>query len=118
MILHMPIFYNWLIWYKNHHAPQGHVCKLGSSEEDPMVCRVCQLAEIFQGYWADETDETDWMSTFDSLTNSLLHSWKPAGTDSEQDPAEYFGVLYNAIKESTKLMMYVILSFIPFHNTN
>ncbi|KXG49458.1 Peptidase C19, ubiquitin carboxyl-terminal hydrolase 2 [Penicillium griseofulvum] len=105
MILHMPIFYNWLIWYKNHHAPQGHVCKLGSSDDDPMECQVCQLAEIFQGYWAGETDETDWMSTFDSLTKSLLHSWKPAGTDSEQDPVEYFGVLYNAIKESTKLMM-------------
>lgn len=111
MILHMPIFYNWLTWYKDHHAPKGHVCKLGSSEEGPSECQVCQLAEIFQGYWAGETES--WMLTFKSLTHSLLYGWKPAGVDSEQDPAEYFEVLYNAIKDGTKPMMYVILSISP-----
>ncbi|KAJ5442349.1 Peptidase C19 ubiquitin carboxyl-terminal hydrolase 2 [Penicillium cf. griseofulvum] len=102
MILHMPIFYNWLIWYKSHHAPKGHLCKLGSSDDGPMECQVCQLAEICQGYWAGETS---WKPTFESLTKSLLHGWKPAGIDSEQDPGEYFDMLYNAITKSTKLMM-------------
>ncbi|KAJ5506279.1 Peptidase C19 ubiquitin carboxyl-terminal hydrolase 2 [Penicillium expansum] len=103
MILHMPIFYNWLIWYREHHAPKGYVCNLGSSEEGPSECQVCQLAEISQAYWAGETES--WMPTFDSLTHSLLHGWKPGGVDSEQDPAEYFEVLFNAIKNSTKPMM-------------
>ncbi|KAJ5836171.1 Peptidase C19 ubiquitin carboxyl-terminal hydrolase 2 [Penicillium robsamsonii] len=103
MILHMPIFYNWLIWYKEHHAPEGHVCKLGISEDGPTECQVCQLATIAQGYWAGETKS--WKPAFRSLTRLLLRGWKPAGTDSEQDPAEYFDVLYNAIKNSTKPMM-------------
>ncbi|KAJ5196400.1 hypothetical protein N7449_006879 [Penicillium cf. viridicatum] len=105
MILHMPVFYNWLIWYKEHHAPKGHVCLLGSSADGPSECQVCQLAEIAQGYWAGETETKSWMPTFKSLTRSLLHGWKPAGVDSEQDPAEYFDVLYAAIKKSTKPMM-------------
>ncbi|OQE40216.1 hypothetical protein PENCOP_c006G01950 [Penicillium coprophilum] len=103
MILHMPIFYNWLIWYKKHHAPEGHVCRLGFSDEGPTECYVCQLAEIAQGYWAGES--TSWKPAFRSLTRSLLRSWKPAGINSEQDPAEYFDILYNAITESTKPMM-------------
>ncbi|KGO72527.1 Peptidase C19, ubiquitin carboxyl-terminal hydrolase 2 [Penicillium italicum] len=103
MFLHMPIFYNWLIWYKEHHAPKGHVCTLGSSEEGPSECQVCQLAEISQAYW--EGEAKTWMPTFKSLTHSLLQGWKPAGVDSEQDPAEYFEVLFNAIKNSTKPMM-------------
>ncbi|KAJ5383296.1 Peptidase C19 ubiquitin carboxyl-terminal hydrolase 2 [Penicillium concentricum] len=103
MILHMPIFYNWLMWYKEHHAPEGHLCKLGISNEGPTECQVCQLATIARGYWAGETKS--WKPAFRSLTRSLLQGWKPAGTDSEQDPAEYFDVLYNAIKSSTKTMM-------------
>lgn len=107
MILHMPVFYNWLIWYKDHHAPKGHVCLRGSSEDGPSACPVCQLAEIAQGYWAGKTATESWMPTFEALTHSLLQGWKPAGVDSEQDPAEYFDVLYAAIKNSTKPMMYV-----------
>ncbi|CAG8907331.1 unnamed protein product [Penicillium egyptiacum] len=103
MILHMPIFYNWLTWYKKHHAPKGHVCNLGLYEEGPSQCQVCQLTEISQGYWAGESES--WKPTFKALTQSLLNGWKPAGVDSEQDPAEYFDVLYSAIKESTKPMM-------------
>ncbi|CAI7649068.1 unnamed protein product [Penicillium glandicola] len=99
MILHMPIFYNWLVWYKRHHAPEGHVCKLSDGTE----CRLCQLYEIARGYWIDESKS--WMPTFKSFTHSLLHGWKPAGTDSEQDPAEYFEILYTAIQESTKPLM-------------
>ncbi|CAI7672082.1 unnamed protein product [Penicillium crustosum] len=105
MILHMPIFYNWLIWYKEHHAPRGHVCLLGTSENGPSECQVCQVAEIAQGFWAGQAETESWMPTFKSLTNSLLRGWKPAGVDSEQDPAEYFDVLYGAIKKSTKPMM-------------
>ncbi|KAJ9483725.1 hypothetical protein VN97_g9681 [Penicillium thymicola] len=105
MILHMPVFYNWLIWYKDHHAPKGHLCLLGSSEDGPSACPVCQLAEIAQGYWAGKTVTESWMPTFKALTHSLLQGWKPAGVDSEQDPAEYFDVLYAAIKKSTKPMM-------------
>ncbi|OQD94788.1 hypothetical protein PENSOL_c024G04225 [Penicillium solitum] len=105
MILHMPIFYNWLIWYKEHHAPKGHVCLLGPSEDGPSECEVCQLAEIAQGYWAGQAETESWMPTFKSLTNSLLRAWKPAGVDSEQDPAEYFDELYGAIKKRTKPMM-------------
>ncbi|KAJ6186316.1 hypothetical protein N7519_007617 [Penicillium mononematosum] len=100
MILHMPIFYNWLAWYKKHHAPQGHGCSLGIAFSE---CQVCQLANISQSYWTGSSKT--WIPTFGILTESLLLGWKPAGVDSEQDPAEYFDVLYNAIKESTKPMM-------------
>lgn len=113
MILHMPVFYNWLIWYKQHHAPKGHVCLRGSSKDGPSQCPVCQLAEIAQGYWAGEAETESWTPTFKSLTHSLLHGWKPTGVDSEQDPAEYFDVLYGVIKESTKPMMYVYSPHIP-----
>jgi hypothetical protein len=113
MILHMPIFYNWLAWYKKHHAPQGHGCSRGIAFSE---CQVCQLANISQAYWAGNSKS--WRATFGILTESLLLGWKPAGVDSEQDPAEYFDVLYNAIKESTKPMMYVILYMASTQNKN
>ncbi|KAJ5959044.1 Peptidase C19 ubiquitin carboxyl-terminal hydrolase 2 [Penicillium vulpinum] len=104
LILNVPVFYNWLIWYKEHHAPKGHICNLGSSDEgDPMKCLVCELAEIAQGYWSGKIGS--WMDNFVSLGDTLLHSWKPGGTSVEQDPAEYLEVLYNTIRDRTKLMM-------------
>ena len=106
MILHMPILYNWLAWYKNHHAPKGYVCNMG---EHSSRCRVCQLAEIFQGYWANETES--WIPTFKCLAREILLQWKPNGEHSEQDPSEYFYKVYNAIKESISPMMYVISIF-------
>jgi hypothetical protein len=104
MILHMPIFYNWLAWYKKHHAPQGHGCRLAIGFTE---CHVCRLADIAQAYWAGNS--RSWLETFDILTQSILLGWKPTGAGTEQDPAEYFDVLYKEIKASTKPMMYVLL---------
>ncbi|KAI2670309.1 hypothetical protein DTO013E5_6493 [Penicillium roqueforti] len=100
MLLHMPILHNWLIWYMNHHAPRGYVCKMG---EDFRRCQVCELAEVFQSYWANET--RNWIYTFRYLARTILLKWKPNGENSEQDPAEYFVKVYNAIKEGIRPMM-------------
>lgn len=94
----------------NHHAPRGYVCKMG---EDFRRCQVCELAEVFQSYWANET--RNWIYTFRYLARTILLKWKPNGENSEQDPAEYFVKVYNAIKEGIRPMMYVILSIFPLH---
>ena len=113
MLLHAPVFLNWVNWYKEHHAPNGQICKLGENEGP---CKICLFHNLSTLYWeGGGRDERlgECNLALAILSAQVWRSWDRFMTegeqgeegDQEEDSSEYFGHLYEQLKDSTKPML-------------
>jgi hypothetical protein len=106
MLLHLPIFCNWLDVYLQCHLPDDTPCNMGSSTvTGPRECKLCELHEICTSDWNNEEIPL----VFTQLTKKILQTWKKATTTAtaEEDPAEYLEEVFNQLYNATDPMLYV-----------
>lgn len=103
LLLHAPVFCNWLNWYKNHHAPKGYTCQRG---EDGKECKVCQFQALCAVYWDGGVGK--WKTTLNTITESVYDTWRADQEDEQSDAGEYLEEVVSQLREATKPMLYVL----------
>lgn len=102
MLLHAPVFLNWIAWYKNHHAPDGHPCLVTKGSP----CKICLFHDISTRYWASAEDCD---TVLDTLSKEIFLSSSGSEEDTEgeneQDAPEYCEQVYEQLKEDTRTML-------------
>ncbi|KAJ5576312.1 Peptidase C19 ubiquitin carboxyl-terminal hydrolase 2 [Penicillium sp. DV-2018c] len=99
MLLHLPVFHNWLNIYIQCHCLDGTPCKMGgSTDTGPRECKLCELHKVYQAYWNDEKIPP----VFHELTEKIFQDWKEPGARKEQEDAEeYLGKVYEQLYDAT-----------------
>ncbi|OGE57416.1 hypothetical protein PENARI_c002G03951 [Penicillium arizonense] len=99
LLLHAPVFCNWLNWYKNHHAPKGYTCQRG---EYGKYCKVCQFQALCAVYWDGGVGK--WKAILDTITKSVYDTWRADQEDEQSDIGEYLEQVVYQLREATKPM--------------
>jgi hypothetical protein len=106
MLMHAPVFLNWVNWYKKHHAGKDD-CE-GGQNRGP--CKICLFHDISTPYWEGGESEEILGScdeALDILSAQVWSAWGRQGKegDIEEDSPEYFEHLYHQLLQDVKPML-------------
>jgi hypothetical protein len=110
MLMHAPVFLNWVNWYKEHHAAENSNCKSG---EHGGPCKVCLFHYISTPYWQGGEQKprlADCNKATAILSQQVWRAWGRGGQEGrqEEDSPEYFEHLYEQLLQDTKPLLYAL----------
>lgn len=97
MLLHFPVFLNWLDYYKDQHVEGKKACKKGVMG---LPCKLCHIRALYHSYWDGEGDQ---QTSFDNLADTVVFDWteKSGEHKGQQDAAEFWAEVYDQFMADT-----------------
>ncbi|KAJ5727088.1 hypothetical protein N7493_004908 [Penicillium malachiteum] len=86
MLLHYPVFLQWLNYYYREHSGPGTQCQFGTNG---MECKLCQFLHFARNYW--RRDEEECLSRHQAIVNIFLADWDGGShAGSEQNFLDFY----------------------------
>ncbi|KAJ5634908.1 hypothetical protein N7528_002750 [Penicillium herquei] len=86
MLLHYPLFLQWLNYYYREHSGPWAECQFGNNG---MECKLCQFLHFARNYWRPDVEEC--LSRHQAIVNIFLADWDGGNhAGSEQNALDFY----------------------------
>lgn len=99
MLLHLPVFLNWLTHNAERHVPLGQECRIAGQAGR---CKLCRFIDVMLGYWVPSRDPNGVIQQF---WTRVFQDWNGGANGGQQDAVEFWAELFRQFKVETRSLL-------------